>query len=236
MTSTADIESFDNARVVGVWAVGRLWRDYLNGPLYVPTQGRELLVILEAQGPTRVIGELERLSALGSPWASAALGYVCLMPDTDGKRDANRAAELCKPHADAGDAYALYIFAWAKFLAGDHEVALGAMKKSAMLHFPPATLDLTTFVWKGTTQGDSSPALRLLRYAEMTQHKAALLWRCQFYASGRFGVARRVLGYSLLPIAKLRYWIALLLDPFSSKVFVFRSWEAVPLFRLRQIS
>jgi hypothetical protein len=234
MRNAADSESFATARMLSVRAIARLWRDCLNGPLYVPAQGRELLVILTTHGSARLIAELERLSALGSPWASAALGYLCLLPGIDGKRDTNRAVDLCKPHADAGDAYGLYVFAWAKFLDGDHDLALEAMKKSAVLHFPPAALDLTTLVWEGTKHRDPSPALRLLRYADITHHKAALIWRCRFYGSGRFGTVRRVLGYWLMPIAKLQYWIALLANPFSSRVFVFQSSAAAPLFRCRK--
>ena len=168
MRNTADNGSFGDARVLGLRAVGRLWRDCLNGPFYVPPQGREALITLEAHGPARLIDELERLSALGSAWASAALGYLCLMPGIDGQRDTSRAMTLCKRHADAGDAYALFVFAWAKFLDGDHDLALEAMKQSATRHFPPAALDLTTFVWEGTKGRDPSPALRLLRFAEVS--------------------------------------------------------------------
>jgi hypothetical protein len=45
---------------------------------------------------------------------------------------------------------------------------------------------------------------------------------CWFYTSGQFGIARRLLGYALIPIAFLRYFVAIRSDPFSSRVFTFQ--------------
>lgn len=40
-----------------------LWRDWFNGPLYVPDEGRFVLNFLESDGPSGFLGELERLSS-----------------------------------------------------------------------------------------------------------------------------------------------------------------------------
>jgi hypothetical protein len=55
-----------------------------------------------------------------------------------------------------------------------------------------------------------------------------LIWRCELYRSGRFGVRRRMLGYLLAPIAHSRYLFALWRDPLSACVFVLRA--NAPLF------
>lgn len=231
MRRKVDDDAFGEERSLSVRAIRHLWRNYLNGPLYIPPQGRELISILHADGPSCLVEELQRRSSLGSPWASAALGYLSLMPGVEGKRNTARAIQLCKSHAEAGDPYSLFVFAWAKFWEGDHDAALEAMTKSAVRHFPPAALDLTTLVWEGSKRSDPSRALRMLRYADLTHHKAALIWRCRLYRSGSFGLLRRILGYGLTPIAKLRYRIALLFDPFSPRVFLFQSSATAPLFR-----
>jgi hypothetical protein len=210
-----------------------LWRDWFNGPLYVPDEGRFVLNLLESDGPSGFLGELERLSTLGSPWASAILGYLALMPGPDGKRDTERAVELCKNHAHAGDSYAQFVYAWACLFAGDGTLAYESMKKAMLSRFPPATMDFTNFVWNGWGTKEPYPkhALRALRHADRVGHRAALQWRCFFYKSGRVGFVRRPFGYLLAPIAWLRYFLALWRDPFSCRVFVFKGDASGPLLR-----
>jgi hypothetical protein len=214
--------------------VGRQWRGALTGPLYVPEEGRYICKFLEAGEPDRLVGELERLSSLGSPWASAALGYLLLLPDCNGKRDVNRAIELCRPHARNGDPYALFVFAWALLYSGRGVGAVKAMRNSALSGFPPARLDFVTFVWNGwgTKERYPSVALTLLRRAARAGHKAELLWRCRLYASGQFGLVRRLFGYLVTPIALLRYLFAFWADPFSCRVFVFQTWATSSLLKV----
>ena len=211
----------------------RLWRAWFNGALYIPKEGRHVLQFLEAGGPTALLDELEKRAALGSPWASAILGYIALMPAEDGKRNAERAAELCKTHAYAGDEYAQYVYAWSLFFAGETNLAYGMMKKGLLSRFPPATMDYAAFVWNGWGSKERYPALavRVLRHADQAGHRVALEWRCHFYRSGKVGFARRALGYLLTPFARLRYILALWSDPFSCRVFVFQRNATAPLLR-----
>jgi hypothetical protein len=206
---------------------------YLNGPLYVPDQGRYVLKLLETGGPRQFLGELERLSTLGSPWASAMLGYIALMPGPDGKRDASRASELCRSHAHAGDSYAQFVYAWALIYSGQTKLAFESIKKAAVAGFPPATLDFATFIWSlpGKKASDAAAALKALRFAYRARHKAAAVWRYDFYKSGRVGLFRRPLGYLLSPLAKLRFILSVYKDPFASRVFVFLHRATGPLLR-----
>jgi TPR repeat protein len=192
-----------------------------------------VIKLLESGGPNQLIGELERLSALGSLWASATLGYLSLLPGEDGKRDPKRAIELCGANAAGGDPYALFILAWALLHSGRRNLAIRTMKKAALSGFPPATLDYVTFVWNGwgTKAAYPSVALKLLRRADKAHHKAALIWKCKMYSSGKFGVLYACLGYVTLPFARLRYLLAALLNPFSCRVFVFQMSATGPVFR-----
>jgi hypothetical protein len=205
----------------------------LHGPLYIPDQGRYVIKLLDSGGPSRLIGELERLSNLGSPWASAILGYLCLLPGPNGERNPDGAIELCRINAAGGDAYALYVLAWALLYKGQRNLAIRAMKKAALSGFPPATLDYVTFVWNGwgTKAVYPSVAVILLRRADSFDHKAALTWKCKMYGSGKFGPWRRLFGYMVMPFARLRYLFAALVDPFSSRVFAFQGSMPGSVFR-----
>jgi hypothetical protein len=214
-------------------SAGRLWRAYFNATIYVPEEGRFVLQYLESEGPDRFIKELEGLSELGVPWASAMLGYMHVIPGLDGKRNLDRALALCESHAQSGDAYALFVCSWALVFQGRVEAAYRAMEKSMQLQFSPATLSLALFIWAGWGPDGRHPslALRTLRAAGRLGHKASLIWRCSFYRSGSLGKIRRVLSYVLIPFARAPYVLALWTDPFSARVLVFYERRTGPLLR-----
>ena len=117
-----------------------------------------MLESLKLGGPSRFTEELERLSTLGSPWASAIMGYIALVRGPDGKRDADRAIELCRNHAHAGDSYAQFVYAWALLFAGESNLAFETMKKA-------------------TLSGFQRPRLRYFRL-EHCRHQGALSTTC----------------------------------------------------------
>ena len=182
-----------------------------------------------------MVRELTRLSSLGSPWASAVLGYLALMPGADGIRELDRAIELCKPHADRSDAYSLWVLAWALLHKGEVNLAASTMQRAAVQEFPPALLDFASFIWRGW--GIKNPkiadALARVRRAEKVGHKGAWVWRSQYYRSGKFGIIRRFLGYLLMPLAWSRWAIGIWTDPLSCQVLSFQ-WSKRPLLQLEK--
>jgi len=210
-----------------------LWAKNFTGPLYVPIEGRHALTSLEASGPGSFISELQRLSADGSPWASAALACIGLIP----VQGANAAAaiQLCRVHADVGDPYACHILAWAFLIAGDDWRAIRYMRVAAEAGFHPAMVDFSKFVWSGVGTGKRQPwaGLKAIRLAHQAGHKAALLIQSALYRSGQLGVGRRFLGYLLYPAAALRYFLAMISDPFSADVFHFQRHARRPLLKSR---
>jgi len=233
LDSASAVPCHGRTSVTQMRSSSRLWAAYFNGPLYVPEEGRDVLQFLESGGPSRFTDELKRLSTLGSPWASAILGYIALMPGPERTRDTDRAIELCKGHAHGGDSYAQFVLAWALIYHGETNLAYETMKKAMLTGFPPATLDFAVFIWHGWGTQERYPrlALRALRRADQTGHKAAFEWRCFFYKSGQLGIARRLIGYVLAPIGRLRYILALSRDPFSCRVFKFQIGTTGPLLR-----
>jgi hypothetical protein len=199
---------------------GRLLAVQLHAPLYIPPEGRSVLKHLEAAGPSGLIQELQRLSALGSAWASAALDHIYLRPGPTAKPNPNRAIELCQNHAERGDSYAQYIYAWALLHLGQRNMAVRAMQSSAISRFPPAAMDFVIFVWHGwgMKQRDPRAARKLLRVAFKLHHAMALKWLCRLNRSGEYGIWRRVLGFMLTPFAHIRYAFAIWADPFAALV------------------
>lgn len=174
--------------------------------------------MLADEGLPGMLSELERLSALGSSWASSTLGYLSLLPTHGSGRNPERAIQLCTQAAIEGDAYALFVLGWAKFL-DTHNRALAAqtMIQSCQRQFVPAALAMAFFVWPA----DTSMALRFIDTATRHGHKAAWAARCGFYKSGRLGLLRQIAGYLQAPLARLRYAIGIWMSPFSEDVLFF---------------
>jgi hypothetical protein len=200
---------------------------YLNYPLYVPQSHRNVLEILAKQGIPGMTSELERLSALGSPWASATLGYLSLLPSPQGVRNPKRAVELCSKAAAAGDSYALYVTGWAQYvLTQDRVGAAESILASSKMHFAPATLAMAFFLWPKTAK-----ALDFVSEAARCGHKAAWTWKCGFFRTGRLGFIRRTLGYILTPLARMRYVAALWINPFGEDVLLVTLTDQRPAYR-----
>jgi TPR repeat protein len=202
---------------------------HVRAALCVPPEGRFVLRYLKSEGFTRMVEELERLSSLGSAWAAAVLGCICL----NDRADPDRAIELCEKHANNGDPYALFVYAWALLHKGQRPAAILAMERAAKLGFPPATLDFVTFVWKGWGVKERNPraALFVLRRAFRSHHSAALIWLAGMYRSGQFGIIRCMAGWLLMPFARLRQFCALMRDPFSCRAFSLSTVRRRPIFK-----
>jgi TPR repeat protein len=207
---------------------GRELFRHLNYPLYVPEHHRSVLAKLTEGGVPGMMAELQRLSSLGSPWAASTLGYLSLLPSQSGARDPQRAIDLCTKPAAEGDAYALFVLAWALFaLTGSGVKAAEKMLAASKMKFAPAILALSAFVWRA----DCERALKLVDRAGQLGHKAAWVVRCGYYRTGRVGMLRCVLGYALTPLARLRYRLAVLAHPLSENVLVITLNDPRPAYR-----
>lgn len=207
----------------------KIWRRNSGAmPLHIPKQGRNIFSSPNGNSLIHVKAELERLSSLGSSWASSALGWLCICKARDGTRSPHRAIELCKGPAATGDGYASYVLAWALALTNQSAQAVDMMKKAALTGFLPAKLDLVTFVWNGRdpTGRNRRAAYNLLSHAK--EHRAEMAWRCRLNRSGEFGRVRQLLGYLLTPVAFIRYAAAFWKNPLSCKVLVFQPWMTRP--------
>lgn len=212
---------------------GRAWKHHLNYPLFVPENGWAVLSILDTAGSTAFVEEVKRLASLGSPWASAVLGYLHLRSAVDGTRNLKAAMDACCSPAAAGHAYAQYVLAWALLLDGQPSAAVDSLQRSGVQLFSPAMLDLARFVWHGWgVEPDPRIAVEMLSHASALKHFSALLFKCAFLRTGKLGVVRQLIGYSLTPLALVRYMIALRFDPFGPSTFFFDPNARRPLFRI----
>jgi hypothetical protein len=197
------------------------WRIYLYGVIYVPVAARQHLTILKRDGGDAFLAELEKLAALGSPWASAFLGYKALLLKEDGTRDIDRAIQLCTGPAASGDVYASYILGWATYLSGHHAEAMTYFTRAARELFPPAVLDSAGLFWITHRDKEPSRVLVSLAQARNVGHRATMVFRSKIYRTGKLGIARLLLGYVIAPIAYLYWHFASFRDPFSAQSFNF---------------
>ncbi len=191
------------------------WMKEVGIPLFIPPEGRAALSHLNISSPAALVVELQRLSALGAIWASAALATILLYPDKQGKRDLPRSKELVVRSAEAGDAYSLYVLAWAELLAGDRSASLAHLNRSAKAGFTPAILDLAaTF-----SPQNAGTALRLLKVAEAKGHLAAPGRILQLRMRGKWGWALRVPGLVRFICNYVKTEVNLRRDPLSVHTF-----------------
>lgn len=212
---------------------GRIVRD-LNYGLYLPDSSSSVWKPLLACDAAALMSELERLSTLGSSWASVTLGYLSLLPGPAGVRDIERARTLCGGPAAKGDGYALYILAHAHYFAGDRAKAARAMHRASRRGFPPAHLAMSRFAWYGVGMPRRTLDLTMLFLRKASRSgpvAGALLWRCTLYRSGAFGVLRRTMGYLLWPYAWVYLLVVTWIDPCSERTFAFDVVSKIPAFR-----
>jgi hypothetical protein len=197
-------------------SIAPTWRGFLRSGIYVPSEAESHLSGFGLRGPEAFLGELERLAALGAPWACAVLGHQALLLAKDRTRDPQRAIQLCADAAVRGDALG----------------AAATLRKSALQLFPPAILDTVTLFWNGwgVAKSADSSILELIEQASIIGHRATLIWRCTIYRSGKLGTLRRLVGYGLRPVAKLAWKYSTWRAPFSARVFVFDARESGSIF------
>jgi hypothetical protein len=202
-------------------SVDASWGRCFRRSLYIPAVAQQQLAGLKNAPAVDVQRELDRLAALGSPWASAVLGYQALLRRPDGSREVDKAIALCSEPAARGDAYSQYLMYWASHLKGNQREAIGYLKASVGQCFPPAVLDSVAFFW--TTRRETNPlgVLKPLSQAETVGHYGAFLWRCKLYMTGRLGRWRSFVGYICFPIAALLLIYHSLRHPFSARTFIF---------------
>jgi TPR repeat protein len=210
------------------------WRQYIYGAVYIPSAAERHLVTLKRDGRRAFLDELEKLAALGSPWASAFLGYQALLLTPDGTRNIERAIQLCKQPALSGDAYAAYILGWATFLSGDHAEALTYFRRATRQLFPPAVLDSVQFFWSSKGRTEPAGVLISLRQARNVGHRCTMVFRGAIYRTGKLGIGRLLLGFLLWPVAWLYFSVASFRDPFSAQSFVFDSRNTSRVLGLRE--
>jgi hypothetical protein len=215
------------------WWRGKLWRDLLTTPIYVPESAeRELNGILRCE-KSEMLDRLRGLAALGSPWATATLAYCYMVPVEGESRNSQQAIGLISRSGCKNHPYVLYVWAWASLYAGDANSAMRYMLQAAIRGFEPAQVDVLHFAYNGWLgRGiDQQTLTQLCGRALKSRHKVALLYVSQVFRSGKVGGARRVMGWILTPYAVARYIIWLRINPMSRYVFVFRTQARQPFFR-----
>lgn len=207
----------------------------INYPIFVPELGHHVTHALVSGDLASFLGELGRLSTLGSRSASALLAYLYMRGAVDGVADLSRAEALCIEAARSGDPYSQYVMAWTCKAAGRDAEASNWLRKAAVKGlFLPAVVDMARFMAGGAgfVAPDTRAALAVLWDAHKLGHRMALVYiaTVPWKASGSW--MRRVLGAMLYPIAILRAWQFASRYPLSDQVFVTSLTTRRPIFKV----
>jgi hypothetical protein len=193
----------------------RRWWKTIGIPLLIPAQGKTTLRNQDICSPTALITELDRLAALGSNWAAAALGVILLYPDSNGNREIERAMALVRKPAADGDPYCLYVLGWAELFSGKQADFVKLLGRAAQSGFSAALLDLAgAFKSK-----DPNKSIAMMRRAESMGNVVAPTRRHHLWMSGRCGFVRRIAGLVGIAFSSVRLFVNVRSDPLSAKVF-----------------
>jgi hypothetical protein len=215
----------------------RRWWVEVGIPIYIPEEGRAALLREEIGGPNALLMQLERLAALGSTWASSALGCILVYPDANGNRDVEKAKGLVMQGASAGDAYSQYILAWAELFSGNMKSSFDLLKRSAQGGFSPALLDLGAVLDSREPGKSIASSLKMLKRAESLNHLAARGRIFELWKSGRMGWYRKVPGYVGSLVSGIRLSMKVRRDPIAEQVFcIHDQFLSPPIRRLAQSS
>jgi hypothetical protein len=212
----------------------RRWGSEVGIPLLLPPEAQTALCRLDINNASSLLTELARLAALGSNWASAALGVILLYPDPEGRRDLEKARDLVKRPASEGDGYSIYVMAWAEGLSGNKAECYKLFKRAAKSGFSPAVLDWAATFQSMKAEGSLQASLKLLYRAEKMGHRAARGRRFRLWITGRLGFLRRIAGVFGFVFS----WIILASNyrrkPFSMDVFcIHDGFKAPPIRRVQ---
>jgi TPR repeat protein len=215
-------------------SIARAAWERLNYPLFIPPDAFDLVAVLAKQGREQFITDLISRADSGTAWAATTLGLLELKGEIDGRVHLDRAEQLCLPAAHEGNPYAQYVLAYILVEQRRPEDGFRWMNRAATSgNYPPALADLGRFVLGGVgiRHPDVARGIALLWSAHRRGHKAALLFICGAYRSGRCGPVRRLAAYFMLPYALWRHYWSMRRNPFAQDVFVNYQSSRKPLFR-----
>jgi hypothetical protein len=217
-------ESQQSARVMG---------HVLNFPLYDGNCSATARTMLARGDVDGAIAEWHRLADLGSGRARCVLAFVALNGTPSTEPDLDAARQLASSALTGDKGYANYLLACIalKENQGAAVVAqyLGESYKSGFLP-GAALLASLTIGSRDSSKKSRDLARNILRKAASAGYRPARLALCGWYVRGRFGLAHRVLGLAMMPIAIFRVAWAAKFHGFSLASFRYFIHPRVPLF------
>jgi hypothetical protein len=199
------------------------WRNGLQRPIYVPSELRPIRSLLSRGNFKDAIGELLRLSILGSNSAAATLGYIALTCDSLQGEGRLQAIRLCRNSAARGYGYAQYVEAWREYEEGNVRKFAQWLNRSAKQRFLPAIGDLGRLLIAPPSKMKRHPRLarKLFRLAMSSGHLASAVTFFQSCKQGNFGPLYSSIGTLLLPLSILLVTPIMWMLPFSITVFAY---------------
>ena len=210
----------------------RAWRHGLAHPFYVPSELRQVRVLLSTGNISAAIDELSTRAANGSNNAAATLEYICLRDPHLPGVDHWTVASLCRASASRSHAYSQYVLACREYQRGNFKEYSRWLYRAARQNFPPAIGDVgRAFIEKSSdSRKNALLAKRFLARAFVRGHSLSALYFLRACREGSFGSGMSVLGHVAFPVALLLITPICRLRPFSAGLFSHPFGVDKPLF------
>jgi hypothetical protein len=213
----------------------RAWGQGLSYPFYVPTELRDIRILIADGRFPDAAADLLRRASLGSGAAAATLGCMCLMGGELGSVDRGISHQQCVDSANRGNGYAQYVVAWHEYERGNYRIFAQWLRRSSKQGFLPATGDLGRLFIAPPDASERRPqvAKRFFRFAIRRGHVTSLPFFLRASKQGVFGRFYRYIGMIGYPVAVLLLTPIIWWFPFSIAVFAYPAGRKRPLFNIR---
>ena len=212
----------------------RAWHHGLVHPFYVPSELRQVRVLLSQGRISEAIRELSTRAAFGSDNAAATLAYICLRDPHLSEVDYERVESLCRAAATRSHAYSQYVVACREYQQGNFKEYSRWLDRAARQNFAPAIGDVARALVESSSKSrkHNFQAKRYFGRAMVRGHVVSALCFLRVCKQGKFGSMMSILGHVAFPVALLFFTPVCRLFPFNAGFFSHPFGIEKPLFAL----
>jgi hypothetical protein len=207
-----------NDRPYNLRLTNAAWRNGLNFPIYVPEELTGISHLLSNGRVAETCSELRRLAALGSDHAAALLAYMCVRGISLTAGNHEGVLLRCQEAAARGNNYAQYVMAVTCRIRGDYKTEWGWLNMATKNNFGPALAESGQLAAGAAHEYDI--ANLFFRRGMRTGHIPSLIYYLSWCYRGKYGIARRLSGALLFPLAAVLMQVIAWYAPYSLSIFV----------------
>ncbi len=210
----------------------------LNSPLYDGDCSPAAREYLAAGDIDSAVEEWRRLADLGSGRARCILAYLNFTGTPLSPADIDEAKQIALTAVAGERGYANYLLGSISLKERQIDAAAKYFVESIKAGFLPAFMAAASILLRsvGASKERKQSAINLIRRAISGGHLPARIALSAAYISGKVGLAKRALGFGLLPLALIRYLVGARYHVFSIHYFQIVPNSKYPLFNAESIA